>query len=212
MVDVGDLRAEVAALAEPMSCAINNLSRVPEGALGSVVIIGLGPLGVLHAIAARARGARCIVGVDPSTRRQAMASRFGFDAVCSPQDVRGPIDRWTGGEGFDLVVATAPAPAAQAGAIDLACKGGYVSLFGSLPVGEEMLTISSRTIHYGELNVYGSSDSTVAHVKEAVAVLRSHEAKVRPMVTHILPLDEFDEAMRLMASGEGLKVALRPSL
>mgnify|MGYP001366200359 CR=1 FL=1 len=56
LVAVGDLDPAVAALGEPLSCVINGLSRVPLAEIRSALILGLGPLGLLHALTLRARG------------------------------------------------------------------------------------------------------------------------------------------------------------
>ena len=66
------------------------------------------------------------------------------------------------GEGFDLVI-TAPNSGFREGH-DVCQKGGYVSYFCK-PSRGMVITINSRTLHYNELIVYGTSDSTVEHVK-----------------------------------------------
>lgn len=210
LVDVGDLAAPIATLAEPLSCVINGLSKVPAEARRTVLILGLGPLGALHALAARAFGARRIVGADPSPGRRQLAQAMPFDEVCDPGEIGQRIAPHAGGEGFDLAIVTAPAAAAMAGAIPQVRKGGYVSWFGSLPVGEHELTIDSRAVHYGELTVFGTSDSTVAHVRAAVDMLRGHESIAARMITHELPLNGFEQAMQLIERGAALKIVLRP--
>jgi threonine dehydrogenase-like Zn-dependent dehydrogenase len=85
-----------------------------------------------------------------------------------------------------------------------------VSFFASLPPAEEMLAVSSRTIHYGELIVYGTSDSTPVHVNEAVALLRRETATFARLVTHRLPNREFHAAMAEIAAGRAVKVVLTP--
>jgi L-iditol 2-dehydrogenase len=83
-------------------------------------------------------------------------------------------------------------------------------LFASLPVGKSMLNIDSRLIHYKELRVLGSSDSTPAHVRKAVEILSSGNFPADAIVTHRLPLDGIEQAFQLMKSGESLRVALIP--
>lgn len=64
LVDVGDLDAKVASLSEPLSCVMNDLSRPPRDQVQSVLIFGLGPLGMLHAAAAKAMGIANVCGVE----------------------------------------------------------------------------------------------------------------------------------------------------
>ncbi len=210
LVDVGELEAQVASLSEPLSCVMNDLSRPPREQVQSVLIFGLGPLGMLHAAAAKAMGIANVCGVELPGKRTEMARGMGLQSVCSPQEIDGRYKELSGGEGFDLVIVTAPHNGAQAASPAYARKGGYVSLFGSLPVGDEFLRVNSRTIHYNELIVYGTSDSTPAHVKQAVALLQADTAGFRRLITHHLPLGDFAAAMNEIQAGNAMKVVLHP--
>lgn len=210
LVDVGDLDASVASLSEPLSCVLNNFGRFPE-AIHSVLILGLGPLGMLHAVCAHNRGSERIVCVEFPGRRFDLIREYGFADVVTPDEIDACYQDMTEGEGFDLVVITAPANALQSKAIKYARKGGYISYFASLPVGSEILLMNSRTIHYNELILYGTSDSTVKHVQEAVALLRQYPEHYRPLITHVLPMTDFHQAMAETAAGKAVKIVLMPT-
>ena len=210
LVEVGDLEAGVAALSEPLSCVVNGLSRIPWGEIQDVLVLGLGPLGFLHALAARAKGARRVVCSEFPGARADLARELGFAQVIPPGELDGAYLELSGNEGFDLVVVTAPHNPTQARSPTYARKGGYVSFFASLAQGDEMLAVNSRTIHYGELFVYGTSDSTPAHVREAVALLRRETSTFARLVTHRLPNREFHKAMDEIAAGRAVKVVLTP--
>ncbi len=210
LVEVGELEAGVAALSEPLSCVMNGLSRIPWGEIQDVLVLGLGPLGFLHALAARARGARRVVCSEFPGARADLARELGFSEVIPPAALDQAYLELTGGEGFDLVVVTAPHNPTQARSPMYARKGGFVSFFASLAQGDEMLAVNSRTIHYGELFVYGTSDSTPAHVREAVATLQRETATFARLVTHRLPNREFHKAMDEIAAGRAVKVVLTP--
>lgn len=209
LVDVGDLDATVAALSEPLSCAINNLSRFPQEAFESALIIGLGPLGILHAVAAKERGIKNVCCVEFPGKRMEMAKELGFTTV-APDEIEAKYKDLSQGDGFDLVVVTAPHNPSQGKAPMFARKGGYVSFFASLPPGDEMVTVNSRTIHYNELIVYGTSDSTVKHVQEAVRLLSANPAGFKPLITHILPFSDFKTAMDEIQAGNAVKIVLVP--
>jgi len=210
LVEVGDLPAHVAALAEPLSCVVNGLARVPVREIETALVVGLGPLGLLHALAARARGVKRIVCSQSPGVRAELARSLGFAEIVAPVELDGAFRELTHGEGFDLVVVTAPDRGIQSRAPEYARKGGWVSLFASLPPGDELLAVSSRTIHYGELSVFGTSDSTPAHVREAVALLRQDPATFEKLVTHQLPMREFGHAMEEIAARRAVKVVLEP--
>jgi L-iditol 2-dehydrogenase len=207
---VGSIDAKIAAIAEPLSCVVNGLSRLPMAEIKNVLVLGLGPLGFLHAVAAKAKGAEKVVCVEFPGARADLARTLALGEVVAPADIDGAYLGLTEGEGFDLVVVTAPHGPTQAKSPMYARKGGYVSFFASLPPGEEMLQVNSRTIHYGELIVYGTSDSTPAHIREAVGLLEAKKELFSKIVTHELPMKDFHKAMDIIASGTAVKVVLRP--
>lgn len=210
LIDVGDLDATIASLSEPMSCAMNDIGRVPEEELENVLILGLGPLGMLHAVCIREKGVKNIVCVEFPGKRSEMAREMGFKTVLTPDEIDDRFKELTNGEGFDLVIITAPNNGVQSKAPMYARKGGYVSYFASLPVGDEMLNMNSRTIHYNELILYGTSDSTVKHVKAAVDLLRKNPEGFKPLITHVMPFSDFHKAMDEIKAGNAVKIVLVP--
>jgi L-iditol 2-dehydrogenase len=210
LIDVGDLDAKIASLSEPMSCAMNDISRVPEDELENVLILGLGPLGMLHAVCIREKGVKNIVCVEFPGKRSDMARAMGFKTVLTPDEIDMAYKDLTNGEGFDLVIITAPSNEVQSKAPMYARKGGYVSYFASLPMGSEMLNMNSRTIHYNELVLYGTSDSTVKNVKEAVSLLKKNPEGFMPLITHVMPFSDFHKAMDEIKAGNAVKIVLVP--
>lgn len=210
LAEVGDLPAEIACLAEPTSCAVNDLSHVPTEEVRNALVIGLGPLGLLHTMLLAQRGLESLVACDTIAGRLDLARTLGAtDCVPPAQLAEKTASTWTDG-GFDLVVVTAPSGPAQADALQHARKGGYVSLFASLPKGSEMIEINTRTIHYNELYLFGSSDSTAEHVRRAVVALRAGQDAARRIVTSRLALEQFPRAMQRLDAKEDIKIVLHP--
>jgi L-iditol 2-dehydrogenase len=148
--------------------------------------------------------------VNPSRLKQAEA--FGFDRLVNPtsEDLAQIIKDETGGFGADVVIVAAPAAQPQEQAMTLARKRGTVCLFASLPAGKSALHVDSRPIHYGELRVIGSSDSTDAHVRRAVELIAKGSLPANRVASHVLKLDDIQHAFALMESGEALRVVLTP--
>jgi L-iditol 2-dehydrogenase len=206
------VKAEHAALSEPVSCAVNTseICDVREG--DTVVVIGAGSLGMINACVAREFGAKKIILVNRSQPRLERARSFGFDLLIhsEEQDVVQTILDETGGIGADVVIVAAPAAKPQEQAIEMVRKRGAVCLFASLPVGKNMLSVDSRKIHYGELRVLGVSDSTPRHVTKAVELISQHRLPMDKLATHILGLDDIFKAFDLMQSGASWRVVLKP--
>lgn len=207
LVPVGDLDAEVACLSEPMSCAINSLTRTPISEINSALVIGIGALGIMHSIALREYGVENIICVGNEGIKRDILESLDFSVVD-----RDKIDECflelTNGQGFDLVIITAPSNRVQCDALKYARKGGWVSYFSSLPVGDHEITINSRTLHYGELVLYGTSDSTAEHVKEAVRILEKHQNDIKKTIT-TLPLTSFHEGLKGLLDKRYAKVVLK---
>jgi L-iditol 2-dehydrogenase len=201
-----------AALAEPVSCAVNSCenSGVQKG--DTVLVMGAGPMGILNAVVAREFGAAKVILSEINPARLAPCEAFGFDRLVNPatEDLAAIVKSETGGIGADVVIVAAPAALPQEQAVSLVRKRGCVCLFASLPAGKSLLTVDSRPIHYGELRVVGTSDSTPAHVERAVSLLAAGSFPASRLVTHVLPFESFKDAIALMESGEALRVVLKP--
>jgi L-iditol 2-dehydrogenase len=205
------VKPEHAALAEPLSCAVNSLENcgIREG--DTVVVIGSGPMGIMNACVAREMGAGKIIMAELNPARLAQCGPFADVLVNSAeQDLVQIVKDETEGIGADVVIVAAPAAPPQEQALAMVRKRGTVCLFASLPVGKSMLNIDSRIIHYGEIKLVGTSDSTPAQVAKAVEMIAGGTARVDLLVTHVLPLDGIHEAYDLMKSGESLRVVLTP--
>ncbi len=206
------IKAEHAALAEPVSCAVNAAENCNLGPGDTVVVIGAGPMGIINACVARQLGAKKIILVEINDLRLRQAEAFGFGRLtnASGEQLTKLVMQETDGLGADVVIVAAPAAGPQEQAPALTRKRGTVCLFASLPADNKMLSIDSRAIHYGELRVVGTSDSTPEHVRKAVELIADGCLPTDQLATHILPLDKILEAYQLMQSGEALRVVLKP--
>jgi L-iditol 2-dehydrogenase len=206
------VKAEHAALAEPLGCAVNSIENCGIQPGDTVVIIGAGSMGLINACVAREFGAKKIILVNRSAPRLKRAESFGFELLIhsEKQDLVQTILNETDGIGADVVIVTVPAVRPQEDALNLVRKRGTVCLFASLPVGQSMLSLDSRKIHYGELRVVGTSDATPRQVQKVVEMLRDHRIPADQLATHLLKLEEIFTAFELMQSGEALRVVLKP--
>ena len=206
------VKAIHAALAEPVSCCVNAAGNCGITAGDVVAVLGAGPMGILNACVAREFGAARIILSEINPARLKQAEAFGFDRLVNPatEDLAKIIKDETGGYGADVVIVAAPAAQPQEQAMTLARKRGTVCLFASLPAGKSALNVDSRPIHYGELRVIGSSDSTDAHVRRAVELIAKGSLPANRVASHVLKLDDIQRAFALMESGEALRVVLTP--
>lgn len=213
LVKVPDtIKPEIAALAEPLSCAVNSIEQCKIQKGDSVLIMGAGPMGILNACAARSAGAGKIIMTELNESRLKQARNFNIDILLHPgkENLKNTVLEQTNGYGADIVIVAAPAAAPQEEALSLVRKKGTICYFASLPSGQSNLNIDSRLIHYNEIRVTGSSDSTTSHVKKALSILEDPSSDSGNIVSHILSLGEINRAFELMSSGEALRVVLKP--
>ena len=205
-----ELPATMLALAEPVSCVLNGANQVQTRPGDTVVVLGTGPIGLLHIAVAKLAGATTIIAAGRAGRLEP-ALQMGATAA---YDLTGDaltqqIKKDTAGRGADVViVAVGSLPLANQ-ALQVAAIGGRVNYFGGFPKGS-LVEMDPNLIHYHELVVTGGSNARRADVVQAVNLLSSGRLEVAPIVTHTFALTELDDAITAVQDRHGLKVAVLP--
>jgi L-iditol 2-dehydrogenase len=202
---------EVASL-EPLACVVHGWDLVrnfPKG--GTALIIGGGPIGLLHGQLARLNGASRVALCDVVPDRLLEAEKIGVDATINSatENLSARLLEFTDGMGADIVVEAVGKRETWEVTPKLVRKGGTVLLFGGCPSGTEV-SFEAERIHYGELHIQGAFHHTPAAVERAFTLVVSGKVSIRPLISQEMPLERAEEALQLMGSGKALKVALRP--
>ena len=109
-----------------------------------------------------------------------------------------------------MAICANPVASSQTQAVEMTRRGGRIVLFGGLPKAAPMVALNANLIHYGERIVLGAFSYHPSYHEEALLTLARKTVQVEKFVTHALILDEIAKAFELAASGEALKVMLRP--
>lgn len=199
------------ALAEPLSCCLNGLRQSPITPGMTVVIIGSGPIGLIHTALAASRGARVIVSGREG--RLAPATALGATEVTSltGEELRTYVMGATHGRGADLVMVCASATELAGQALTLVRPGGAVNYFAGFPAGAHA-QIDPNIVHYKQVSILGSANARLDDHNEAVRLLSSGELDLSSLVTHVFALADFDAALEAVRTRAGLKIALSPTL
>jgi L-iditol 2-dehydrogenase len=205
------LSFEEACLAEPFACAINGqeLSRIEPG--DTVVIIGAGPLGCMHAELARINGARQVIMCERTgtrlgyVRRDIAADRF---VDSSSEDLRTVVMDMTAGRGAEVVITAAPTATAQQAALSVAAPRARVCLFGGLPKTAPTVEFNANTIHYREMFVHGAYGSTARQMQDALALFASRRINAAKFVSARLPIHRFLEGLAVAEGRTGYRVVM----
>jgi L-iditol 2-dehydrogenase len=203
-----------AALAEPLACAINGqeLSRVGLG--DTVLVIGAGPLGCIHARLAHASGAQCVVLAEADAQRLDLARRVGGADVyvdTRAESLKEAVARVSSGRGMDRVIVACGAPQAQIDALELVAKRGSVNFFGGLPKDASTIAIDSNLIHYREFFITGTHGSAPADNRLALELIAAGVVPVRDLVTDVIPLEKLVEGIERVEQRQGLKIVVEPN-
>jgi L-iditol 2-dehydrogenase len=200
---------EEATFSEPLACCINgiHMSNVRLG--DDVVVIGAGPIGLLHLQLARLLGARVIVS-EPIAARRAMARQLGAHVTIdsASEDVQARVQELTDGRGAQAVIVAVGVPQAVLQALQLADIHGTINCFAGIYPQTEVL-LDPNLIHYKQLVITGSHDYTPHHFRIAIKLIQHGMVQVAPLITHVLPLERITEAFELVVEKKGAKVVVK---
>ncbi|MGB9594700.1 MAG: zinc-binding dehydrogenase [Candidatus Poribacteria bacterium] len=200
---------EEATFTEPLACCINGSRNTNISFGDDVVIIGSGPIGMLHIQLAKRKGARVIVS-DPIDKRLEMAKELGADDTINPNrdDVVKKVMDITDGKGANAVIVAVGTPETAKLGIEIAGICGYINFFaGTYPPGE--ISLDPNLVHYKQLVLTGSHDFTPNDFTMALKLIEFGIIKVKPIISHIIKLDEIATAFETVANREGLKVVVK---
>ncbi len=202
----------VGALMEPFACVVRGQNALRIGAGEAVAVIGAGPIGVMHAKLARARGAGRVIVSEPIRDRAEQVRRMGADRVVNPavEDLFSAVQDESNGRGADVVIVAAPVHTAQENALELAAIGGRINYFGGLPKDRPNITIDSNLIHYKELVITGTTACSTADCWQAAQIVNSGLVDLSDIVSQRFPLREALSAFAAAEDRKSLKVVLQP--
>ena len=203
-----------ASLSEPLACVINGQEAMDIQLGDTVAVIGAGPIGIMHAELARARGAGKIFLLNRSKNRLEAARDLNYDAYIetgADGGVQAVLDA-TNGLGANVVIVTAGSAAAQRAGIEMTGKMGKVCLFAGLPKDTPELTFDVNFVHYRQITLYGTFSSAPRHNALAVELIRSGKINADRILTHAVSLDDIVHGFDLVEHRAGMRVAVVPHL
>ena len=201
-----------AAMIEPFACVLRGQDALWIQPGESVLVVGAGPIGIMHILLARLRGAGKVFVSEVNPQRLMQAQDFDVDRAINPKEENLPaiIAEETMGRGVDVVIVAAPAPRAQEQAVELAAIGGRINFFGGLPKDTPMITLDSNLVHYKELIVTGTTACSTDDCRRAAEIVNTGRIDLSELIGARFPLKEAVAAFQVMEKGEALKVILEP--
>jgi threonine dehydrogenase-like Zn-dependent dehydrogenase len=182
------------------------LSRLAVSGRDVLVVSGLGPVGLLAVLFAKAMGAT-IIGIDPSAGRRELAQRLGVDATLDP--TVGPVGEQLAEEypgGADKLIETSGSNAAHATIGDLLKPLGTAAIVG---LGSTDLTMPLARLVHKELTLFGTSIYPDVQFEEICEFTRRRGIQLSSVVSHTFALKEGPEAFATAARANAGKVMFR---
>jgi L-iditol 2-dehydrogenase len=177
----------------------------------TLLITGLGPVGLGGVINGTHRGAR-VIGVDINSYRAAKALELGATAVIDPTDadaLQQAMALTRDGRGVDHSIDCSGVVAAHRFCIDATRRKGTVSFVGESGQDSTPVQVSSDLLRKG-LSLHGSWHYNMADTPQILRVIAANAEKLDRLITHRFPLERVADAWDLQASGQCAKVLLKP--
>jgi len=202
----------VAALLEPFACVVRgqNALHIQPGEV--VLVIGAGPIGVMHTKLAKMRGAGVVIVSEPLPERAEQARRMGADRVVNPmeEDLKQVVLKLSQGRGADAIIVAAPVHGAQESTLALAAIGGRVNFFGGLPKDRPTINFDSNQVHYKELIITGTTACSTHDCWQAAQIVNAGLVDLTDLVSQRFPLSSAIEAFAAAEDRKSLKIVLEP--
>jgi 2-desacetyl-2-hydroxyethyl bacteriochlorophyllide A dehydrogenase len=196
------------ATAEPLSVALYAADQTQPQPGDTVVVLGLGIIGLFLIQILKARGISRIITSGRRATRLQLAKECGADVVvdAAREDITGIVGNMTGGDGADIVFDCAGSPATFEQSLKMVHRGGRINVVG---LYMQPVTWNPSAIVSGDITIIGCGLKW--DLPGAVDLLKSGKVNTRGLVTHEFPLEKIKEAFATqMSNQDAIKVLVKP--
>ena len=200
----------LAALSEPLACAIHAVDTLHVREEETAVIIGSGTMSILLIHALIARGARVLViGRDPENLKKAAEAGAHETFSTRETDVVDAVRRRTRGWGADHVFEAVGKAETWETSIKLVRKGGRVCLFGGCSKGT-YVPVDAHRLHYGQITLYGVFHHTPKYYSQALKLISENKIRTDLIISNDIRLSDVPAFFDKMHHKSNPKVAVIP--
>lgn len=201
-----DMPPAIGALIEPLAVAVHGIERSSLEGVELAAVLGAGPIGLLTALVARARGIRNVVISDVLPSRLRFAESLGLQAIHAGEELRDKIMKLSDQNGADIVYECAGHPTSAKEATMLVRPRGVIVNLG---VFKKPVEVDMQAVNFREIEILGSR---VYERKDFEAAINmASQLPLDRMVTHAFPLRDVTNAFEQFRSGDVCKVIILPS-
>jgi threonine dehydrogenase-like Zn-dependent dehydrogenase len=190
-------------LVEPVSCVVTGLDTAPLLPADNVAVIGCGFMGLMFVQALSQFYTYDLIAIDIVEERLKLAKSFGAKYAYNPREIdASELVSELKGHPIDVVFDCSGKPQGLNLATKIVRRGGHINLFGWI---REDMTINGSEWHGGGFNLVSSSPG--AKIRDtfppAIRLLERGHIDLRPLVTHIVPLEDYPALLKEATGGNG---------
>ena len=191
--------------------AVRNVAKVEAGS--SVLVFGMGSIGLNVLQACKLAGASAIIAIDTNPAKEGVARAFGATHFLNPDEAGEPLDKriksllsGLADHAFDCV--GHPAIVRQAVSLVNPYWGVMVAV-GIAPVGQEM-SLPTSAFYYGRAmhGTFMGDCNPVADTPKVLELYREGRLAIDTLITHRISLDEINTGFDLMKSGQSIRTVV----
>jgi (R,R)-butanediol dehydrogenase/meso-butanediol dehydrogenase/diacetyl reductase len=199
------MSARIGALIEPLAVAVHGVARASLRDVELAVVLGAGPIGLLTALVARARGVPKVIISDLLTSRKEFAESLGLQAVEAGENLRRLVMDLSGDNGADLLFECAGHPSSALEMSNLVRSRGLIV---NLSVFKKPVAIDMQAINFKEIEIFGSRVYERKDFETAIEL--AMDLPLERIVTHAYSLHDVGAAFEDFRSGEVCKALILP--
>lgn len=201
---------EEASFIEPIACCIRSQKRVGVSKGDTVLVIGAGPMGLIHLQLLKKMGIKTLIS-DINVKRLSLSQSFGADNIynVNEDNIISKIREDTNGLGADIAIVATGNPKGIIQALNTVRKGGKICLFG-VPVIGSILNYDFSDIFNSEISIISSYGATDKETNSALEIIKTHKIDSTSLITNRFKLEEFEKAVKISNNEEVLKIIITP--
>lgn len=195
----------IGALIEPLAVAVHGVARTNIQSVELAVVLGAGPIGLLTALVAQARGIRDVIISDVMPSRQELAQSLGLHAAEAGESLRQKVMEMSSQNGADLLFECAGHPSSAKEMTALVRSRGVIVNLG---VFKKPVPVDMQAVNFKEIEILGSRVYERSDFQAALDL--AMQLPLEQIVSHVYSLQDVSTAFEQFQSGKVCKVLISP--
>jgi len=203
------VKAEEAVLIEPIACVVNSFSKGRPRLGDDIVVIGGGPMGLIHVMIGKASGCRVIIS-EPNQQRREVAKGLGAAVTLDPTqcDLGTEIKKITAGRGAEVVFNTTPIASLAEQAIGLAAPNGRVVMYSSMHP-DKPISVSPGMLHGTQIELTGAVSPSIESFDTAVTLVNKGIINPSILLSRVFSYLDCQKAFEAAIDPSTFRVAMK---